>query len=71
MKESLHKNIANNYVPPMKAISENGHNHNWIQASAYILLGLTAGALLTTLAVNIINIRKHIKESKEAQNVTK
>ena len=62
--ESLHKNIANNYIPPMKAVSENGKNHSMMQAMAYILLGLTAGMLITTLAVNIISIRKHIKETK-------
>lgn len=55
---SLEKQIVNNFVPPMNALSEKNDNTHWFSIASFILLGLMIGALSTTIYINHLEIKK-------------
>lgn len=62
--ESIHKNIINNTVPPLKALDENSSNHPLMIFISYCLVGLLLGSMTTQLVINTMKLNKHLAEQK-------
>lgn len=65
--ESIHKNIVDNAVPPLKAIAETDGNHKLVVFASWLIIGLLVGSLTTTLISNTIKLRKHLAQQKECK----
>ena len=58
---SIAKSMTSNFVPPLQAVREHKDNTHWFTIASFILIGLTVGALMSTIIVNSMEIKEEVE----------